>query len=417
MNKMTRVLYIEDDNDSQRLVSRVLGKLGYEVFLAADGLEGVTMACAVRPQLVLMDINLPGLDGRAVTTRLRSMPHLENIPIVALTANASPDSRELALAAGCTGYLTKPIDVDFLPGQVEAFLNGRQHTLNDDARCQQLERHAQDMVTQLEAKLRELEATNQRLYRLDRLKSDFITLASHELRTPLTLVNGYAQLLEMQLRQLQEEDTNGRVDWQRPLTSADKLNRGMARLAQVVDEIIAISRVATNRLDLAVQAVSLAEVVDGVVTALQTVCLERDLQVHVSSLENLPPIQGDREHLQTAVANVVENAIKFTPDSRAIHISGQAQEDAVILNIQDSGIGIAPADQPYIFDKFYVVGSIDHHSSSKSSFLGGGLGVGLALARGIIQAHNGRIWVESVGQDFDTLPGSTFHILLPIANG
>jgi signal transduction histidine kinase len=416
MKNTAKVLYIEDDNDSRRLVSRVLQNSGYEVVLAADGLEGVTIAQEALPNLVLMDINLPNMDGRAVTTRLRSLPHLEDIPIVALTANNSPGSQELALAAGCTGYLTKPIDVDALPGEVEAFLHGRKQTLADATRCLQLERHAQDIVTQLEGKLRELEISNQRLYRLDRLKSDFITLASHELRTPLTLVSGYAQLLAMQLRQLQEEDQQGAVDWERPLLSVDKLNQGMVRLAQVVDEIIGISRIATNRLDISLQTVSLAEIVADVMTESQSVRARRSIRIDVIGLESLPPIQGDREHLQTAVANVVENAIKFTPDGRSITITGQVKDGAVILDVRDTGIGIAPEDQPYIFDQFFVVGSIDHHSSSKSSFLGGGLGVGLAVARGIIQAHNGRIWVESPGQDFDALPGSTFHILLPKVN-
>ena len=414
MSSTARVLYIEDDNDSRRLVARVLRNSGYEVFLAADGLEGVTVAQSCQPHLVLMDLNLPNMDGRAVTTRLRSLPHLGAIPIVALTANHTPGNRELTLAAGCTGYLTKPIDVDALPADVEAFLHGRKQILSDATRTKELERHAQEMVAQLEDKLRELEISNQRLYHLDRLKSDFITLASHELRTPLTLVNGYAQLLEMQLRQLQEADETGAVDLTRPLASVEKLNRGMARLSQVVDEIIGVSRIATNRLNLYLQTVHLADVVKAVVAETREVCEERGLQIEVTGLKELPPLLADRDHLQTAVANIVENAIKFTPNDRSIFISGHTRDGAIILDVQDTGIGIAPEDQPYIFDQFYVVGSIDHHSSSKSSFLGGGLGVGLAVARGIVQAHNGRIWVESPGQDLETLPGSTFHILLPM---
>ncbi len=413
MSSTARVLYIEDDSDSRRLVARVLRSSGYEVFLAADGLEGVSLAQTVQPHLVLMDINLPNMDGRAVTTRLRSLPNLGTIPIVALTANHLPGSRELALAAGCTGFLTKPIDIDALLADVAAFLNGRQQLLSEAVRTEQLERHAQLVVGQLEDKIRELESTNQRLYHLDRLKSDFIILASHELRTPLTLVNGYAQLLEMQLIKLQEGDEAGAVDWERPLQSVAKLNRGMARLTQVVDEIIGISRIAANRLDLHPQAVYLAGLLDEVIAELKPVCADRSLKIEVDGLAQLPPVQADPDHLQTAVTNVIENAIKFTPNGRSIYISGHVEAEAVVLDVRDTGIGVALEDQPYIFDQFYVVGSIDHHSSSKSSFLGGGLGIGLAVARGIVQAHNGRIWVESPGQDFDALPGSTFHILLP----
>jgi CheY-like chemotaxis protein len=293
MNGNARVLYIEDDPDSRRLVSRVLRNSGYEVFLAVDGLEGVSMAQATQPNLVLMDINLPNMDGRAVTTRLRAFPQLEKVPIVALTANNSPGSREMALAAGCTGFLTKPIDVDYFAEQVKSFLNGRQHTLAAETRYRHLEQHAQDVVTQLENKIRELEAINHRLYRLDRLKSDFITMASHELRTPLTLVSGYAQLLELQLRQENEGCFSQSEFVAQPLQVVKKLNSGIGRLSQVVEEIIGVSRIANNRLDLTLEVVQLSDIVQMVADDLVGVCARRGLRLIISGLEELPAVQGD----------------------------------------------------------------------------------------------------------------------------
>ena len=407
-----RVLYIEDDVDSRRLVSRVLTTHGYEVVLAADGLEGVTLAKDSCPQLVLMDINLPNLDGRVVTTRLRSLSDLEDIPIVALTANTSSDNRELALAAGCTGFLTKPIDVDLFPTQVDSFLNGHKHTLNPKILTQSLERHAQDVVAQLEAKVRELEKINERLYHLDRLKSDFITLASHELRTPLTLVSGHSQLLEMQLIQLQAGELNEQ-SLQKPMVSVRKLNTGIERLARVVDEVIGISRIATNRLDLNFSSVQIGDVIHDILDELGPVFIERQLIAHLEELADLAVVPGDADHIKTAVTNVIENAIKFTPDGGHVIISAEDKGGAVTVKIKDTGIGIPQSAQPYIYDQFYVVGSIDNHSSSKYGFMGGGLGVGLAITRGIIEAHNGRIWVESEKRDIKALPGSTFHLLFP----
>ena len=308
-----RVLYIEDDVHSRRLVSRVLTTHGYEVILAAVGLEGVTRARDSRPQLVLMDINLPKLDGRVATTRLRSLSDLEDIPIVALTANNSSGNRELALAAGCTGFLTKPIDVDLFPSQVDSFLNGHKHTLHSEILTQRLERHAQDVVTQLEAKVRELEKINERLYHLDRLKSDFITLASHELRTPLTLVSGHSQLLAMQLNQLEEADELNGQSLQEPLASVRKLNMGVERLTQVVDEVIGVSRIATNRLDLLFSSVQMGEVLHDIVDELAPIFLERQLTVHLEELPDSVVVTGEKTHIKTAVTNVIENAIKFTP--------------------------------------------------------------------------------------------------------
>ena len=135
-----KILYIEDDPASRRLVQRVLDNKGYQVVVAADGLEGITMARQHHPNLILMDINLPNMDGREITTRLRSLPNFSDTPIVALTANQSAGSRELALAAGCTGFLTKPIDVPSFPGQVEAYLQGLSDPLSISEKNEHLER-------------------------------------------------------------------------------------------------------------------------------------------------------------------------------------------------------------------------------------------------------------------------------------
>ncbi|NHZ72343.1 MAG: hypothetical protein GWP17_04570, partial [Aquificales bacterium] len=273
---------------------------------------------------------------------------------------------------------------------------------------------AQDVVMQLEVKVRELEQMNERLYRLDRLKSDFITLASHELRTPLTLVSGYSQLLEMQLDQMQDGEITEQTI-QKPLASVRKLNGGIERLSRVVDEVIGVSRIATNRLDLFFTPVKLGKLISDIVDELAPVFLQRQLVVYLEGLDDSVVVSGDADHMKTAVTNVIENAIKFTPDEGCITVSTENRGEAAIVTVQDTGIGIPLADQPFIYDQFYVVGSIDNHSSSKYGFMGDGLGVGLAITRGIIEAHNGRVWVESEKRDAETLPGSTFHLLFPAA--
>ncbi|MEM7330721.1 MAG: response regulator [Chloroflexota bacterium] len=137
---------MEDDSHSQRLVTKILNNRGYHVYVASDGLEGVNIARETQPNLILMDINLPYLDGRALTTRLRSLPHLTETPIVALTADVSDGSRELALAAGCAGFLNKPVDVDQFPTQIESFLQGNVQQLDDKDMSIHLQRHAENMV-------------------------------------------------------------------------------------------------------------------------------------------------------------------------------------------------------------------------------------------------------------------------------
>jgi two-component system cell cycle response regulator DivK len=117
-----RILYIEDNPDNRLLIRRVLQAEGYEVFEAMDGQIGMQRAAEMQPDLILMDINLPEIDGYEVTARLKQLPGLNRIPIIAVTANVMKGDREKTLAAGCDGYIQKPIDIDLLPEQIDRFL-------------------------------------------------------------------------------------------------------------------------------------------------------------------------------------------------------------------------------------------------------------------------------------------------------
>jgi signal transduction histidine kinase len=391
------------------LVQRVLDNKGYDVVVAADGLEGISMAREHHPNLILMDINLPSMDGREITTRLRSLPNFLNTPIVALTANHSPGSRELALAAGCTGFLTKPIDVSMFPNQVNAYLHGHAEPLSKEEHSEHLQRHAQNLVERLESKINELESANKRLRELDRLKSDFIIMVSHELRTPLTLISGYAHLLDEQVKQTEDALPGEMVSG-----VAEGLNLGVTRMRDVVNEIIKVARIASGTLDLALGPVRLSEIVQDIFEEFQEVSNKRRLNVQIGDLSKLPLIQGDGEQLKSAIYHIFSNAIKYTPDGGSIFIVGRAVGDTVDLIVQDTGIGIPDSEHRRIFDQFYTLGSIENHSTSKFAFQGGGLGLGLAIVKGIIEAHNGRVWVESERRDPEQFPGSTFHVLLPL---
>ena len=404
------IVYIEDDTASRMLVQRVLSNKGFDVHVASNGLDGIAVVREKNPQLILTDINLPDMDGREITTRLRGLPNFAQTPIVALTANTGPGNRELALAAGCNGFLTKPIDVASFPKQVEEFLHGHDEKLTTDVHTEHLKIHAQNLVTRLETKVRELEEVNQRLRELDKMKSDFIVLVSHELRTPLTLISGYAHLLEENMKQ--------QVDGQVPATAvagiAEGLTQGVGRMREVINEIISVSRIASGTLDLAIGPVQIAKLIETLIQELDSVCQQRNLTVHIGDLKKVPVIEGDGARIRVAFENILGNAIKYTPDGGHIYIVGRHLGDTIDIVVKDTGIGIPPDEQRHIFKQFYVLGSIEHHSTSKSAFQGGGLGLGLAISKGIIEAHHGRIWVESEKRDPETLPGSTFHILLPV---
>jgi signal transduction histidine kinase len=186
-------------------------------------------------------------------------------------------------------------------------------------------------------------------------------------------------------------------------------------MQEVINEIISVVRISSGTLDLSLGPVRLTKVINDVSSTFKDICAKRNLTLIVDDFSEMPLIQGDGRRLQAAVEHVVGNAVKYTPDGGEIRIMGRnVQDKAVDIIIQDTGIGIPMDEQRRIFEQFYTLGAIEHHSTSKSAFQGGGLGLGLAIAKGIVEAHNGRIWVDSERRDADTLPGSIFHILLPM---
>jgi signal transduction histidine kinase len=408
--EQTRVLYVEDDPISARLVQRILEPEGFEVLGAADGITALEIAQRTRPDLILMDINISGLDGYEVTTRLRSIEDLEGVPIVAVTAATMRGDRERALIAGCNGYIPKPIDVDQFPHQVRDFMSGRQERIGTpQEESEHLVSYSRRLVERLEEKFRELQEAHSDLQRIDKMKSDFVILAGHELRTPLTVMYGYSQLL------LANPAIPGSVDEEgTPLHLIAHLAQATKRLSQVIEDILNVSLIDADRLELIRGPVFIRTLIIRVIEKASGPESEREVEFVVDGLEGLPPVQGDGKQLHRALWNVISNAVKYTPDGGTITVHGEQVEDTVHITVTDTGIGIDPDERERIFDRFYVLEDTTLHRTSKTAFKGGGLGLGLTVARGIVEAHGGKIWAESSGRDENNLPGSAFHILLPL---
>ncbi len=406
MESTFRILYIEDDPVARLLVQRVLAAEGYRVLEAEDGLSGIEIARLQHPDLILMDVNIPNMDGYAATMRLKSQPETRDIPVIALTANIMYGDRERALAAGCDGYLPKPIDVDTLPQQVAAFLEGKRERVAAEEKVEKLQEHTQRLVDSLERTITELRDANEKLRRMEKVKTDFIVLSGHELRTPLTLIYGYSRLLlSPQLQQNISPDAKGMLE---------KISNASERLSSLLEDIVNVALIDADQLDLTFDAVDLGTLALSIIEQFRPASQERGQRLETSNLEGLVHIQGDQNYLRRALSNVISNAIKFTPDGGLIQVWCEEQSDVLDLVVRDTGIGIDRDEQEHIFDKFYVLESTELHSTSAVNYKGGGMGLGLSVVRGIIEAHGGRVFVESKGHDEETLPGSTFHLILPI---
>lgn len=257
---------------------------------------------------------------------------------------------------------------------------------------------------------RTLEKNNQELQRIDQAKSDFISIASHELRTPLTVIKGYTEMLieDPKLEKGQKAMMKG-------------IHDGTMRLHEVMDSMFDIAQLDARSLIPHLQPVDLA-------TLIRDVCIEhsktiRDREQYLTvKLPPLPLVKADSHLLRKIFHHLIRNAVKFTPDNGWITISGKhipaivnLPNGGVEIIVADTGVGVDPNLREMIFTKFYQPGELGKHSTSKSRFKGGGAGLGLALSKGIVEAHGGRIWVESPGYDEVNFPGSQFHVILPLA--
>jgi signal transduction histidine kinase len=245
----------------------------------------------------------------------------------------------------------------------------------------------------------------QKLERLDRSKSNFIAVAAHELKTPLTLIEGYAAMIRDLLK---ATDSSGLE----PMLHG--VSQGVNRLQEIVDDMIDVSLIDNNLLSLNLQPIWINHIFLLLRRDVAKTLDERRLTLTVNEFPGISEtLFADPERLFQAFRNVLNNAIKYTPDGGTITVDGRRLPGFIEVTISDTGIGISPEDQGTIFEKFGGLGKAALHSSGKTKFKGGGPGLGLPISRGIIEAHGGTIWVESQGHDEEKCPGSTFHILLP----
>jgi signal transduction histidine kinase len=255
-----------------------------------------------------------------------------------------------------------------------------------------------------------LEKNNRDLERIDQAKSDFISIASHELRTPLTVIKGYSEMLM--------EDTSLDPNFK---SIMEKIRDGTLRLHEVMDSMFDIAQIDARSLQPHMQPVELGRLIQEICIE-QTDTIKERKQSLIIEFPSLPYVKSDPNLLRKLFHHIVRNAIKFTPNNGKITITSYSvpanidlPNGAVEVIVNDTGVGVDPNFREIIFTKFYQPGELGKHSTSKTRFKGGGAGLGLALAKGIVEAHGGRIYVESPGYDEINFPGSQFHVILPLS--
>jgi signal transduction histidine kinase len=263
-----------------------------------------------------------------------------------------------------------------------------------------------EMETRVAHISNEMEKVQKQMARVDKSKSAFISVAAHELKTPITLIEGYSAMIQDLIRE-------NKGDSLEPLMSG--MSTGIIRLRGIVDDMIDVSMIDNDLLRLNFQPMQITTMMDALSYEFEAAFRDRKLTLERKDFEgNRQWIYADSVRLSQAFRNLINNAIKYTPDGGTITIDGKTLSGFIDVMVTDTGIGISPENQAVIFEKFGQLGRVELHSSGKTKFKGGGPGLGLPIARGILEAHGGSLWVDSPGHDEKACPGSTFHVLIPI---
>lgn len=368
----SKILVVDDEQSVATTIKAILQLDGNEVIAVTTGKEALEHLRKQEFDVVLTDLRLDDLDGVEILRETQKL--WPDTVSIMLTGYASLESAVTALRSGAYDYLIKPSDVDELRATIGRAIERRR----------------------LRQRLVELE-------QLDKLKTQFLSMASHELRTPLTAVSGFMQIARRRMVRLAAAPDIPpalREEAQKADEALEMANRQSKKLARLIDELLDVSRLQQGRVEMRLAEIDLADVVREVAERMSLLSKGHEI---VAKIEGAAPIVADRDRIEQVLENLVGNAIKYSPENGRIEVSLHVNGANAVVSVRDEGIGVAPGEVEKIFGLFYRSPDprVDHV---------GGLGLGLYISREIVSRHHGRLWAE---RNADA--GTTFHVTLPLA--
>lgn len=385
------VLVIDDTPLNQDILTDILGREGYTLRFAHDGESGLVLAQHLKPDLVLLDLVLPGIMGTDVLAILKR--ELPETMVILTTAYGSEETAIKALRAGVNDYIInkRPFDADEVREVVKRAVN-EAILRRENLRLQ----HEVDLKNeQLAQNYAELQAAYERLKELDKAKASFFSMVSHDLRHPIAVAKGYLELIRTGKEELNPETRSG----------VEIAEQEMRYLNELVDDVLDLSRMDAGYYHIDRQPLQVAMMLQQARLAFRAQAAQRNIALEIEPCDDLPLVSADSLRMNQVLSNLIENGLKFTPEGGRITLGAEPLEQEIMLRVNDTGVGIEPGEHEKIFDRFYRIRRGEQVEDK-------GSGLGLAICHEIVRLHGGRIWAES-----EMGKGATFYLtLLPADN-
>lgn len=371
MTKPKPTVLVVDDNEANRLLAKdALEDEGYEVVLATGGEEGLASFPTLKPDCVLLDIRMPGIDGIEVCRRLRALDGGAETPVLFLTAQRDVDTFDRALEAGGDDFLTKPVRPTELAVRVQTALELRRTKAELREHYELLKRQRDD------------------LQRLQLQKERLSAFVVHDLKNPVNTMDLHAQLL---LREKGLSET--------ARESATQIRREARQLTRMILNLLDVSKGDEGRLTVNRSTVDLAALTRDLVAEVELAARARSVSVDVTLA--CASVRADEDLLRRVLVNLTENAIRYAPAGTAVKVSARRVDRETELRIEDAGPGIPAEMREHVFEPFVQVEAGERVTARTSR------GLGLSFCRLAAEAHDGKIWAE------DAAPGTRFCVRIP----
>lgn len=397
MMKNSKILVVDDMLVNRKIMAKYLRQGGFngDILFAENGEAGLKQIGEHDPDLVLLDIMMPVMDGYELLQHIKENEKTRMIPVLMVTSLDDRKSKVKALEMGADDFINKPMDASELVARVKSLLRVKEYFKQVEEKNELLEKN-----------IVQLEEANEKLKKLDQVKTDLTSTVSHELRTPITSVIGFAKMIKKRQEDilfpvLYSNDVKVDKTVKQLKNNIDIIISEGERLTLLINDLLDMVKIESTKIQFKEEPLCMNSIIQKALNATNSLLEESNLEIILELASDLPKIKGDEDRLMQVIINLLSNAVKFT-DEGSITCRTVQKDDRIIVNVIDQGIGIAAEDIPKVFRKFEQVRSSNTGNRPK------GTGLGLPICKEIVEQHGGSIYAESKpGQ------GSSFFFSIP----